>query len=152
RPTIGIAGSGASQNLAQQVTARVADAATVGTDKNLTVNAADVTAVSMIVGAEASGTTAGVGLSVANTNIDRTVSASLGDATISAKGAVGTITTAPQGIVVQATTDEHLLSYSAGHAAANDLGVAASLVFNRITSTTDAAIDPGATVTALNPD
>src|SRR5262249_10013032 len=126
--------------------------ATLATQGTLTVSADDQTAVSMVVGAAASGNTLGVGLSGAKADIGRAVEASVGDADVAAKGLDGGSVTAPNGVALQATTADNLLSYAAGQASANDLGLAASAVYNQVGGTTTAFVGPGATVNGSNGD
>src|SRR5262249_38110541 len=114
------------------------------------IDANNQTSLGTIVGAAAAGNVASLGLSAGHADIDSTVRAFIGEADVSAAGTT-TPLFLPQGVLVEATSAADLLFYAAGAARAQDVGIAASALFNTVHDTTEAFIDDGANVSALNP-
>jgi hypothetical protein len=149
---LGIAGSGASQNLTNTVQAFVDTGATVTTNQNLLTDSNNDTFAVVVGGAAAGGRSAGIGASVGNSNIDRTVRAFINDgASVTAHGlgdaledASGTI--AGNGVLIDATASDDLYLFGAGGAGANRLAFAASAVVNTLDSDVAAYIGTGASV------
>src|SRR5262249_42619597 len=84
---LGGAGSGTSLNLEHGVQAFIADGTVVSADGSVYVDADDNSTAVAIGGAAAGGTSAGVGLSLANINMDRSVKAYVGEgADVTANG------------------------------------------------------------------
>ncbi len=151
---LGVGGSGASQNLTTDVQAFIADNARVTTRQNVLIDSTNDTFVVVVGGAAAGGRTAGVGASVGNFNLDRTVNAYIGDnATVTALGNGGAISTADgsltgTGIVIDANATDNLYIFGAGGAGGQQVGFAASAVVNTINSSVKAHIGTGAMVNA----
>jgi hypothetical protein len=149
---LGVGGSGASQNLTTNVRAFIADNARVTTRQNVLIDSTNDTFAVVVGGAAAGGRTAGVGASVGNFNLDRTVTAFIGDnAIVTALGNGGAITTADgsladNGILIDANANDALYIFGAGGAGGQQVGFAASAVVNTINSSVDAHIGAGAMV------
>ena len=154
--TDGFAGSGSASsiNLDHNVEAFVAAGAVVSADGSIYVDA-DERANVTIVGGSAAGSSgdAGVGLSLANLNLSRTVQAYVGEgATVTAKGNgsgildPGGTGCGGAGLTLDATTEDHLLLFAGGGAVSESFALAGSAVVNTMHSTTMAYIAAGALV------
>ncbi len=142
-PSIGIAGSVASVTVDDRASATVATDAVLIVFGDVEVLAEGTTDVVTIAGAAASTDEIAVGLSIANTNLRRTVTASIDGAFVLTIGA-GT------SVLVDAQSHDELLSFAGGVAGAGDLGVVASGVINTMDDLTEAFVTGGADI--VTPD
>jgi len=127
----------------------------VTTPDNLFLNAANTANLVVSAGAAAGGNTAGVGISAANSNINRTVKAFVGAGANVHTGGGGTPINDPggssfggNGLSIHAATTDNILSFAAGVADASQVAVEASAVVNTMSSDTEAYIGTGAIVTS----
>ena len=144
----GAAGSGVSINLDTGVAAFIAYGTQVSADGSIYLDAADDTEVVIVAGAAGGGTTAGVGLSLANLNLDRTVRAYIGDDAVVTADGGGTGILDPGGsgfgglgLTIDATAKDEILLFAAGVGVGTDTAaVAASVVVGTDNSTVEAFI------------
>lgn len=149
---LGIAGTGALQLLVTTAEAWVEDGATVHTEGNVLIDADDRMQVITLPASAGLGKDIGIGASVANVDVIRTVRAYVGDnASVTAKGHGDPDSDGAKGIVIEAEAEDVLVSLAASAGVANNtVGVAASGNIVIVVSNVEAFIGENARVNEDN--
>ncbi len=148
---LGMSGAASSWSLDSDMSSYIADGATVTANDSILIDSDEATKFLLIGGFIGAGSSAGLGASVGNDNIDRKVKAYIGDATVTAKGNGSAITDpsgtmSGYGLLIDATAEYDLIVVGAGGAGGEKFGFAASAVVSVISDDVEAYIGAGAYV------
>ncbi len=151
----GLGGAASTQNLTDDVQSFIDENASVSTGKNVLIDAGNDAGLVVVSGAAGGGKKAGLGLSVANVNVDRTVKAYVGkNAQVTALGSepmAFTSTENFQGLMVNAGSRDDFYTIAAGGGLAGDIAVTgAAAVVTLNSNLTGAYIEENALINGDN--